>query len=118
MLLTILGWAWIITGVFFLFKPERLRNKLRKKSVKKLKRFFFALALGLGFLLIKATWGVPGLLAKVVMIFGFLGIFKAAYLIKAKAADKLIEWYIQQPLKFYRISACVQIVIGGIILTI
>ena len=36
MLLTILGWLFIITGISFLFKPERLRDGLKKKSIKEL----------------------------------------------------------------------------------
>lgn len=118
MLLTILGWFWVITGVIFLIQPERLRDKLKKKSVKKLKKIFFGLALVIGLLLVKAAWGIPGLLAKILVVLGFIGILKAFYFLKAKAADSLIEWFIGQPVKFFRMWAVGQIIFGAVILSV
>jgi len=118
MLLNILGWFWVITGILFLIKPEGLREKLKKKSVKKLKKFFFGITLALGLLLINATWGVPGFMAKLIMFFGFIGILKGIFFLKAAAADKLIEWFLDQPIKFYRTAAIGQIIFGAVILSV
>lgn len=118
MLLKILGWFWVITGVLFLFKPEFLRNRLKKKSVKKLRRFFFAIALALGVLLIKATWGVPGVLAKIVLVCGLIAIIKAFFFLKSASADVVIAWFLAQPLEFLRGWAAVQIGFGVIVLIV
>jgi len=118
MLLALLGWFWIITGIIFLFKPEKLRNLLQKKSVKKLKRTFFWLALILSLLLIKSVWGIPGLLAKIILIAGMIGIFKAVFFLKGQTSEALIEWYIHQPIKFFRTGAIIQIIFGAILLSI
>jgi len=117
MLLTILGWFWIITGVIFLLNPQMCRNKLKKKSIKTVKQIFFGFALVLGILLIKATWGVPGILPRILMILGLIGIGKAFFFLKAQSADKLITWFLDQPLKFFRMWAVGQIVFGAFILS-
>ena len=117
MLLKFLGWFWIVSGIIFLFKPDRLRNKLKKQTDRKLRRIFFGLALFFGILLIKAAWGVPGLLAKLLFIAGFLGIIKALFFLKAQAASRLIDWFLAQPVKFYRVWAASLIVFGALLLS-
>jgi len=118
MLLTILGWVWLITGILFLLKPEWLRNKLKKKSLKTIRRWTFAIALALSLLLIKATWGMSGLLPKLIFIFGLAGIFKAVFFLKSRSAKQVIDWFVAQPLKIFRMFAIGQIVFGAIILTV
>lgn len=118
MLLKILGWFWVITGVIFLLKPEKLRNKLKKQSLSRLKRIFFAAGLFLGILLIKATWGVPGILAIIILCCGFIAIFKAIFFLKSQTADRVIDWWLNQPIKYFRIWAVAQIIFGAILLSI
>lgn len=116
MFIKLLGWFWIIAGVFFLLKPEMLRRKLQKKSGKKLRKILFFITIFLSMLLISAAWKTHGIFSKIVMIMGIIGIFKGFFLLKAKAADKILNWYVKQPLKFFRFGACLQILIGMIIL--
>ncbi|RKY30406.1 MAG: hypothetical protein DRP74_07090 [Candidatus Omnitrophota bacterium] len=118
MLLKLLGWFWITSGVIFLIKPEMLRKRLQKKSVKKLKKILFAVVLAFSFLLIAASLRSEGILAKVIMLIGIIGIFKGFFLLKAKSSDKIIEWYANQSLIFFRVSACLQVVIGVLILVL
>jgi len=118
MILTFLGWFYIITGIVFLFQPEKMRNKFKRVSVKKLRKYFFALALIIGLLLIKATWGLEGFLAKLFLICGFIAIVKAIYYLKGKTADKVIEWWLNKDVSFFRTMAIVQIVVGGLLLSI
>jgi len=118
MLLKILGWFWIIMGVLFLFQPEKLRNRLKKKGVKKIKKFSFWIILILSILLIKAAWGMSGPLSILIIVVGLIGIFKSIYFLKAKAADKLIEWFIAQPVKFFRMWAVGLILFGAFLLTV
>lgn len=116
MLIRLFGWFWIITGLLFLLKPQMLRSRLQKKSVKKLKKILFLIVLFLSLLLISVAWKSEGLLSKVVMVLGIIGIFKGFFLLKAKAADKILAWYTNQPLIFFRFGACLQIAIGIMIL--
>jgi len=118
MLLKFLGWFWVLSGILFLFNPEFLRHRLKKKSVRKIRRLFFALAVGLGLLLINATLGVPGLLAKILLVMGFIAILKGLFFLKAQAAEGIITWCLEQPIGFYRYWACGLIIFGAVILSV
>ena len=116
MIATIVGWFWTITGIIFLIKPGFLKRRLQKKSLKRLRRLLFSIALFLGFILIVAAWKQPGILSKVLMILGIISIAKGFFLLKAKVADKILEWFAKQSLVFYRLCACCHILIGATIL--
>lgn len=118
MFILLLGWFWIIAGVLFLLKPEMMRNRLQKKSAKKLKKILFFITIFLSMMLISAAWKAHGILSKIVMIIGIIGIFKGFFLLKAKAADKILEWYVKQPVNFFRFGACLQILVGVLILAL
>jgi len=118
MLLTLLGWVWVITGILFLMKPQWLRNKLKKKSLKTIRRWTFAIALALGLLLIKATWGMTGWLPTLIFILGLVGIFKAVFFLKSRSAEKVVDWFVRQPVRIFRIFAIGQIIFGAVILTV
>ena len=91
MIFQIIGWFWIITGALFFIKPEIFRNRLKKKGYKKVRNSLFLFTLLMGFLLIRGAWSVQGILAKVILIFGFIAIFKAFFILKAKAAERVYE---------------------------
>ena len=118
MILKFLGWVYIIMGTMLLLQPEKMRSKFRKVSLQKLRQYFFVLALIIGLLLIKATWGLEGFLAKLFLIVGFIAIAKAVYLLKAKSADKLLQWWLDKDINFFRTSAIIQIVVGGLLLSL
>ena len=116
MLIKLLGWFWIITGILFFLRPEMLRKRLQKKTLKKLKKYLFLIVIALSLFLIAAAWKSEGLLSKIVMVLGIIGILKGFFLLKAKAAEKILEWFIKQPLIFFRFCAALQVIIGIIIL--
>ncbi|MFC1804430.1 hypothetical protein ACFLZ3_01205 [Candidatus Omnitrophota bacterium] len=118
MLAKILGWFLIITGVFFLLKPEALRRRLQKKSYKKLRKYLFAITIVLAVLLITVAWKFEGILSQIVIIIGIIGIIKGFFFLKAKAAEKLLAWYLNRPVNFFRLSALFQIAIGVLVLAL
>lgn len=116
MITKILGYLWIIAGVFFVLKPQILKNSIQRKSLKKLRKYFIFIAVLLGALLISVGWKLQGFLAKMIIVLGIISIFKGVFLLKAKVADKMIEWFAAKPLIFFRTGACFYILIGVIIL--
>ena len=117
-MLNIVGWMCILIGIVSLFQPEKLRNKMKKQGVKKLRKIFFGIALAFGLFLIKGAWGVPGVLAKILIVLGLIGIAKAFFFLKAKAADAFVAWFLEQPIKYFRFYATAYIVLGALILTV
>ncbi len=112
----ILGWAWIILGVVFLMKPQMLRNRLQKKGIKKIRKYLFAAALALSSMILSVAWNSEGILAKIVFIFGLVGIFKSMFFLKEKTSEKLVEWLSKQQLKFFTVWAVAQICFGVMLL--
>lgn len=117
MLLTLLGWIWLISGIIFLLKPHWLRNKLKKKSLKAIRGWAFGLGLALGFLLVKATWGMPGWLPKLIFLLGLIAVFKGVFFLKARSAGRVVDWLVSQPVRVFRMFAVGQVVIGAVILS-
>ena len=102
-------------GILWFVRPESLRKWLPRKARRK--KFFLlcALSISMGFLLIKAAWNIEGVLAKVVVVFGFFAIFKGAAFLFSKASDKLIGWWAGRSALQLRLWA-IGVVIFGIIL--
>ena len=116
MLAKLLGWVWIILGVIFLIKPQMLRNRLQKKGIRKIRKYLFAGALALSSMILSIAWNAEGILAKIVFVFGLVGIFKSMFFLKEKTSQKLIEWIAKQPIKFFSVWAIAQICFGMMLL--
>ncbi len=85
----ILGVFWIAMGLLWLIKPEVLRNKLRKKTTRKLKwavyAFLLVFAAQLLGIALKAEW----LIAKVVGVVGVVLVLKTGFSLTSKASGGL-----------------------------
>ncbi len=118
MFVKILGWFWICMGILLVLKPEILKKRLQKQAFKKIKKYILALTIVLSVLLIKVALASQGVLAKVILIFGIFGIIKVFFFLKAGAMEKMTEWFADKPLIFFRLGACVHIIIGILILNL
>jgi hypothetical protein len=116
MLINLLGWFWFILGVISLIRPQILKNILQKKSIKKIKKVLIAIGIFLGLWLISAGFNIQGFLSKFLMILGIIVLVKALLFLKLKTADRIIEWFSRKPLSFYRLAACIYMLIGIIII--
>lgn len=118
MFVKIFGYIWLAFGILFLLRPQILKNRLQKKGLKRVRKYFVLLALALGGLLISVGFKFQGTLAKILMIFGILSAFKGLFFLNAKTSDKIVEWSAALPIIYFRIGACVYIAIGVILLTL
>jgi len=112
MITKIIGIIWVVWGILILVKPEVLRKKLQTKGSKKIKKNLFLLTLFLSITLIIVSLKVSGLLPKILLILGVIGIFKAFIFLKSKASDKLIAFSANLSLSIYRIGGAMYIVLG------
>ncbi len=116
MLAKILGWLFVGIGILFFIRPNTLREKLKKKSIKRIKKYLCIIAISIGILLIKASWGIKGILAKAIIVLGILAIVKGFFFIKGKASEKVIVWFSKQSLLLFRFIALIYLGLGIIIL--
>lgn len=115
MLSKILGIIWIILGFLWLLRPESLKNRLKKKMNRKMKMTIYGFMLMFGFLLIVSAIKTHGLLPKIIGLIGVVIIIKAVFLFTAKTSEKILDWWTQRPLIFYR-SWAVFVLVTGIML--
>ncbi len=116
MIAKIIGIIWVIWGIVILVKPEILRKKLQTKGSKKLKKNLFLLTLFLSITLIIASLKASGLLPKILLVLGIIGIFKAFIFLKSKASDKLIAFSANLSLSVYRAGGALYLVLGLIMM--
>ncbi len=112
MLVKIIGWIWIVTGVISLIKPEWLRKKLQKKTIRKLKWFFIGIAWVIGGMLINVAQNFSGIAYWAILIAGIIAIIKGFMFISGKTSDKLVDFFSVQPVSFLRVCAVVAIGAG------
>ena len=118
MLVSILGWFWVVTGVIFLIWPNFLKKRLQKKSYKIIRRYLFIFGIFLSVMLISVSLKTTGAISRIILVIGLIALIKAVFLVKAKAAEKLVEFFLKQSLIAFRLWALVQIAIGVLILFI
>jgi len=112
----IFGWFLVATGVIMLLRPEKARKTLLgqgfgyvKWPMRILLVYLILLLLPLGFGA-KAIW-MQGLAWAVIILFvmGFV-------MLKKKAYSKLSEWLYKVPIPYLKGYACLQIVVGVLML--
>ena len=109
------GSLFIMLGILFLLYPESLRKRLRKKAIRKIRRYLFAGAITLGILLVSTGWKYEGFLPKILVLIGIVAILKGVFFLKSSAADKVTEWILRQPVIFFKVFAACQIAFGVLI---
>ena len=67
-------------------------------------------------LLINLAFSASVVLAKVLAAFGIIGMIKAFFILKSKAAEKIFDWFGKRSVRFLRGLAIFYIVIGITIL--
>ena len=116
MILKVVGWFWVITGVLFLIMPNILKKRLQKKSNKVVRRYLFAMAIFLTAGVISMGMEISGITAKIIMIIALIALIKGVFFVKSKASNGIIEFLKDKPTSVFRIWAGVQVVIGALIL--
>ena len=112
MVIKIIGWIWLTTGIVLVLIPGILRWQIQRKSKKIIRRYLFAAALLPAALLVAIGFKINGIVPKLVMIVGLFILIKIVFSFKSKAAEKVIDFLKKQPLMFFRLLALVQAVIG------
>ena len=108
----ILSWFLVITGLLMIWKPEAARRSMAGKGFGIIKGYVLALVLFLGALLISVMSKLNGFIALVALITGIVILFKGFMYFQKAAANKINAWVEKVPLKYLRIYAAIQIVIG------
>jgi hypothetical protein len=107
----ILGWILIISGIIFLLKPEKARNKMLGQGFGIIKGFLVLIAIYLILFLISLAGKTHGVLSILIVLI-LLVVIVAFFKLKKKTFIKLQEQFKKIPVKILRIYAVIQIIIG------
>jgi len=110
--ITILAWFLIITGAFFLWKPERARRKLTGMGFGPAKWMLLLAIIYFAGILTGLVGKLSGILAIVLLVAIIFGSIKAYLIFKKKLYKKFVEWFAKVPIKHLKVFAVIQIVIG------
>ena len=110
----LLGWFLLITGIWMLLQPEKAKRHLVGQGFGIFKGYLLMLALFTGMLLLSLSTKVSGNLSLVISIIGLLLLVRAYFLLKKKAALKIADWVQKVPLKYLKIYAAIQALIGAV----
>jgi len=112
MLTKIIGVIWILSGLWWFFKPESLKRRLARKMSRKFRFIIYGFIIAFGLVIIGSVLKAEGIIAKIVGIVGIVITIKAILLLTSKTSGKMIEWLVEKPVKFFRIMAGIMIVFG------
>jgi hypothetical protein len=115
LLLLIVGWAWIALGVWWFFRPAGIKRRFEKRYRKGARSVLFvALFVTAGILIAAGRW-LGGLWGWLLAILGIIAVLKALLFVRGKVSDTVLDWWSQQPIWVYRVSAAVLFVLGCLI---
>lgn len=112
----ILGWFLLLTGIWMLFWPQKAKKSLAGQGFGIFKGYLLMLALFAGMLLLSLSTKVSGVLSLFILIAGLFFLIRAYFLLKKKAAQKITSWVEKVPIKYLKIYAAIQTIIGALML--
>lgn len=110
------AWFWIVFGIIFLINPEKFRKALQSKGYIIFRNYLFLIILFTSLLLLNLAFSASAVLAKVLAALGIIGMIKAFFILKSKAAEKIFDWFSKRSAKFLKGLAIFYIAIGITIL--
>jgi len=112
MIAKILGTIWVLLGILWLIKPEMLKNRLKKKMTKKMRRIVLGVCIVFGVMMTGNVFRLAGIIPKIIGIAGIVITIKAIMLITSKSQEKFFDWWGNRPVQVFRILALVFLFLG------
>lgn len=116
--ITVLAWFLIITGILFLFRPERARKKLMRMSFRPVRWILLLACLYVAGILIPLSHRLSGILAVILLVVIIIAALRFYLLLKKNLFNKFILWFSKIPIKQLKVFALIQVAIGIFILAL
>jgi len=112
----ILGWFLLITGIWMLLQPEKAKKSLAGQGFSIFKSYLLLMALFAGTALLSLSTKLSGIPSFLVLIIGLFLLVRAYFLLKKRAENKIINWIEKVPVKYFKVYAAFQTIVGALIL--
>lgn len=116
MLYTITGYLFIILGLWWLIKPDRMKRRFTKKLHRRIRRLIWFGFFLLGAFLLQASRDIYGIGSKLLIFFGLTATIYGAFLLNKKTRQEIFEFLSKIPKRWWRVFATLQIVVGLLLL--
>ncbi|MEM7163853.1 MAG: hypothetical protein AAF581_00225 [Planctomycetota bacterium] len=110
--LKILGYSWVVLGLWWTLRPQGARKRLEKKFHSGLRRTLFVAAAAIGGALFAAGRHLEGTASWLVPALGVVIVGKGLLFLRGKVSEQFVEWWTRQPNWVYRCSALALSVTG------
>lgn len=110
--LIILGWAWMAFGIWWFFRPQRIRKKFERSYRKKMRWLLLAVMFVAAGAIYSAGKAVGGLLGTLLFVCAIIALIKGLFFLSGKTSEKVLTWWADQPDKVYRICAAGLFLLG------
>ncbi len=112
LLLGLLGWAWILFGIWWIFRPQGIRKRLEKKFRRTARWILFVVLFATAGIVFSAGRQIGGLLGTLLAILAVIAILKALLFARGQVSDRVLDWWGKQPDSVYRASAAALLALG------
>jgi len=103
--LIVLGWLWMIFGIWWFFRPARIRKKFERSYRKKMRWLLFTVMFVAAGVIYGAGRQLGGWLGMLFFVVAIIAMLKGLFFVSGKTSEKVLEWWGNQPDKVYRICA-------------
>ena len=114
-LVSILGWAWILLGLWWIFRPAGIRKRFAKKYRKTLRWILLAIFFALAGAIYSAGKSLGGWSGTFLTVLSIIALIKGLFFLRGKMSDKILEWWSVQPDSVYRMAAAGLLILGCIV---
>ena len=118
MITKLIGLLWILIGLWWLIRPQAIQGFFKKKVRKRRFKLFISFLVLFGSFALGLFFKADTLWLKVLVVVGFIAIFKIFLSVSQKASNKLYDYLSKIPQKYFRIFACLIIILGIIFLKV
>lgn len=108
----VLGWFLVISGVIFFLNPQFFKKRLEKKTIKQARRVLFVALFFISVFFISLVYRLSGITFRIILVLGIIVLLKSFFLLKARAAGKIVEWSLGLPPVLFRGIAAFQVLLG------
>lgn len=112
-LLQMVGWGWIVLGVWGIVRPDSARKRVERAVRRKLRWVAMFLLTAVGGSLCVEAFRVAGWIGGVLGVAGAFLLFNGLALLRTRTTDWMAAWWSSRPIWVYRLVSALSIFAGA-----
>lgn len=113
MITNVFGALWTVAGLYVLLCPKVLLKRLRRRGTRQLRGILVMIGLFLSGTLISFGAHYQGVVPKLLMAVGIVGLVKSLLFVRRRSMEALVNFAGNMPLSVFRLGGLAYIAIGS-----